>query len=89
MIQMLSGTPQANNSRTPARLDAETHLSSIEDIVADIAAGRMVVLADDADRKNEGDLIMAAQAITQEAVSFMITESNGLLCVPMTAEQRS
>ncbi|WP_303733982.1 3,4-dihydroxy-2-butanone-4-phosphate synthase, partial [Corynebacterium kroppenstedtii] len=46
----------------------------------------MVVLVDNEDRENEGDLIMAAEAVTPEAVNFMITQGKGLLCVPMTAE---
>ncbi|WP_035008821.1 3,4-dihydroxy-2-butanone-4-phosphate synthase [Corynebacterium jeikeium] len=86
MTRMLTDIPQTNDTKTTARLDAETHLTPIEDIVADIAAGKMVVLVDDEDRENEGDLIMAAEAITPETVNFMITQGKGLLCVPMTAE---
>lgn len=91
MTRMLTDIPHTNDTKTTARkttarLDAETHLAPIEDIVADIAAGKMVVLVDDEDRENEGDLIMAAEAITPETVNFMITQGKGLLCVPMTAE---
>jgi 3,4-dihydroxy 2-butanone 4-phosphate synthase/GTP cyclohydrolase II len=61
--------------------------SSIPDIVADIRAGRMVVIADDEDRENEGDLIMAAQAVTAEAIAFIVRHSSGIICQPMTRER--
>ncbi|KAB1504401.1 3,4-dihydroxy-2-butanone-4-phosphate synthase [Corynebacterium sp. 320] len=86
MPSALANTPQAEHLKTDARRNAETLLSPIEDIVADIAAGKMVVLVDDEDRENEGDLIMAAEAMTPESVNFMITHGKGLLCAPMTAE---
>ena len=56
---------------------------SIEDIVADIRAGRMVIIADDEDRENEGDLIMAAQAVTEESIAFIVRHSSGIICQPM------
>jgi 3,4-dihydroxy-2-butanone 4-phosphate synthase len=59
--------------------------SSIPDIVADIRAGRMVVIVDDEDRENEGDLIMAAEHATRAALAFMIRHSSGIICVPMDA----
>ena len=55
----------------------------IEDIVADIRAGRMVIIADDEDRENEGDLIMAAQAVTEESIAFIVRHSSGIICQPM------
>jgi 3,4-dihydroxy 2-butanone 4-phosphate synthase/GTP cyclohydrolase II len=61
--------------------------SSIPDIVADIRAGRMVVIADDEDRENEGDFIMAAQAVTPEALAFIVRHSSGIICQPMTRER--
>jgi len=57
--------------------------SSIEEILADMRAGRMVIILDDEDRENEGDFIMAAEHATPEAVAFMIRYSSGILCVPM------
>ncbi|MHB8451476.1 MAG: bifunctional 3,4-dihydroxy-2-butanone-4-phosphate synthase/GTP cyclohydrolase II [Mycobacteriales bacterium] len=51
--------------------------------VADIAAGRAVIVVDDADRENEGDLVMAAEKATPELVAFMMTQCRGLICVPM------
>ncbi|MFT3790100.1 MAG: 3,4-dihydroxy-2-butanone-4-phosphate synthase [Rudaea sp.] len=55
----------------------------IEDLVADVRAGRMVVVADDEDRENEGDLIMAAQAVTEENIAFIVRHSSGIICQPM------
>ena len=60
---------------------------SIEDILADIRAGRMVIVTDDADRENEGDLVMAAEKITAPAVNFMATHGRGLICAPITEER--
>jgi 3,4-dihydroxy 2-butanone 4-phosphate synthase/GTP cyclohydrolase II len=60
-----------------------TEFGTIEQAVADIAAGRAVVVVDDEDRENEGDLIFAAEHATPELVAFMMTECRGLLCVPM------
>jgi 3,4-dihydroxy 2-butanone 4-phosphate synthase/GTP cyclohydrolase II len=57
--------------------------STVPDIVAEIHAGRMVVVVDDEDRENEGDLIMAAEHATAEAIAFMIRYTSGILCVPM------
>lgn len=62
-------------------------LDKIEDIVADIQAGRMVILMDDEDRENEGDLIMAAEHVTPAAINFMVKNARGLVCLPMTEER--
>src|SRR5450755_4175940 len=68
-----------------ARFDTErTKMDSIESAIADIKAGKMVVVLDDEDRENEGDLVMAAEKATPEAVNFMRKEAGGLICVPMT-----
>ena len=61
-------------------------LNSIEEIVTDLRAGRMVIIMDDEDRENEGDLIMAAERTTPEAVAFMIRHTSGIICVPMEEE---
>jgi len=61
--------------------------NTIEEAIADIKAGRMVVVVDDEDRENEGDLIMAAANVSPEAINFMIRHGCGLLCVPLTAER--
>tara|TARA_B100002052_G_scaffold61822_1_gene54917 strand:- start:603 stop:1835 length:1233 start_codon:yes stop_codon:yes gene_type:complete len=61
-------------------------LSKIEDAVNDIKQGKMVIIVDDEDRENEGDLTMAAEKITPEAINFMATYGKGLICVPMLGE---
>jgi 3,4-dihydroxy 2-butanone 4-phosphate synthase/GTP cyclohydrolase II len=58
---------------------------SIETCLEDIRQGRMIVVTDDADRENEGDLVMAAEKVTAEAVNFMSKHGRGLICVPTTA----
>src|SRR5882762_6807758 len=58
-------------------------LDSVEEILAELRAGGMVVIMDDEDRENEGDLIMAAERVTPAAVAFMIRHTSGIICVPM------
>src|SRR5580693_10781102 len=60
---------------------------SIESVVTDIRKGKMVIVVDDADRENEGDLIIAAQHVTSAAVNFMAKNGRGLICVPTTSER--
>src|SRR5437667_10164236 len=60
---------------------------SIDAVIEDVRQGRMVIVVDDADRENEGDLIMAAQFITPAAVNFMAQHGRGLTCVPTTSER--
>lgn len=62
-------------------------LNTIEEALAEIKNGNFVVVVDDEDRENEGDLIIAAEAITPEKVNFMETHAKGLLCVPLTGER--
>lgn len=62
-------------------------MNSIQDIIADFKAGKFVILVDDEGRENEGDLVIAADAITPEAVNFMAKEARGLICLTMTAAQ--
>ncbi|MEO6913939.1 MAG: bifunctional 3,4-dihydroxy-2-butanone-4-phosphate synthase/GTP cyclohydrolase II [Candidatus Baltobacteraceae bacterium] len=59
----------------------------IEDAIKDIRAGKMVIVLDDEDRENEGDLVMAAQMVTPDAINFMRKEAGGLICVPMTGRR--
>ena len=59
------------------------HISPIPEIIADIKAGKMVVITDAEDRENEGDIIMAAQFVTPQAINFMIKHARGLVCLPM------
>jgi 3,4-dihydroxy 2-butanone 4-phosphate synthase / GTP cyclohydrolase II len=60
---------------------------AIEDALRDIREGKMVIVVDDEDRENEGDLVMAAERVTPEAINFMETHARGWVCVPMTAER--
>lgn len=62
-------------------------LNSIEDIIEDIRQGKMVILMDDEDRENEGDLVMAAEFCTAEAINFMARFGRGLICMPMTRQR--
>ncbi len=59
----------------------------IEDIIQDIRQGRLVIMADDESRENEGDLIFAAQFVTPEKINLMMKEARGLICVPLTEER--
>src|SRR6266508_590320 len=60
---------------------------AIDDVVSDVAKGRIVIVTDDADRENEGDLVMAAEKVTPEAVNFMATHGRGLICAPVSNER--
>lgn len=62
-------------------------IAPIEDAIAAIRDGKMVILVDDEDRENEGDLVLAADAVTPEAVAFMLREARGLICLTLTAAQ--
>jgi 3,4-dihydroxy 2-butanone 4-phosphate synthase/GTP cyclohydrolase II len=77
---MTTPTTEADASRPGLRLDR------VEDAIADIAAGRAVVVVDDADRENEGDLIFAASRATPALMAFTIRHSSGVICVPMPGE---
>ncbi|HEY5644206.1 MAG TPA: bifunctional 3,4-dihydroxy-2-butanone-4-phosphate synthase/GTP cyclohydrolase II [Woeseiaceae bacterium] len=63
---------------------AQSPFSDIEDIIADIAAGKMVIMVDDEDRENEGDLIMAAEKVRPEDVNYMATHGRGLICLTLS-----
>src|SRR5690242_4949456 len=62
-------------------------LATIEEAIDEIRRGRMVILMDDKDRENEGDLCMAAEKVTPEAINFMATHGRGLICLPLTEER--
>ena len=64
-----------------------TAISPVEDIVADMRAGRMVILVDEEDRENEGDLVLAADHVTPEAINFMARFGRGLICLTLTRER--
>ena len=62
-------------------------LNSIEELIEDIRAGKMVILMDDEDRENEGDIIMASEAVQAEHINFMARFARGLICMPMSRER--
>ena len=64
-----------------------SRFATIEDAIEEIRAGRMIVVCDDEDRENEGDLTMAAQFVTPEAINFMATHGRGLICLCLTEER--
>src|SRR5712691_8435888 len=74
-------------TRHPRVVSPVPPFSTVDEAVAEIAAGRMVIVVDDEDRENEGDLTMAAQACTPEHVAFIRKYASGVICVPMVAER--
>ena len=64
---------------------SKSAFDSIESVLKDVRAGKMVIVTDDAERENEGDLVMAASKVRPEAVNFMAKNGRGLICVPLTA----
>jgi 3,4-dihydroxy 2-butanone 4-phosphate synthase/GTP cyclohydrolase II len=65
----------------------DTAISPVSDLIAELAAGRMVVLVDEEDRENEGDLIIAAEYVTPDAVNFMARHCRGLVCLTLTEDK--
>ena len=61
--------------------------AALPEIIAEIQAGRMVILVDEEDRENEGDLVMAAEFVTPEAINFMAKHGRGLICLTLTEER--
>ena len=82
---------RAASSRSSAarggRRTASSPFASIESAIEAIRRGGMVIVVDDEDRENEGDLTIAAEKVTPEVINFMMTEGRGLICMPMTAER--
>ena len=76
-------------SQKPAALpyDASDVMATVPEAIEEIRAGRMVILVDDEDRENEGDLCMAAEKVSPEAVNFMAMHGRGLICLPMEQDQ--
>ena len=67
--------------------DSRSIFSTIPDALEDVRAGRMILVVDDEDRENEGDLVMAAEKVTPESINFMATNGRGLICLPLTGER--
>ncbi|TVQ77405.1 MAG: bifunctional 3,4-dihydroxy-2-butanone-4-phosphate synthase/GTP cyclohydrolase II, partial [Flavobacteriales bacterium] len=74
----MSGNPQN---------ETKIKLNSIEEAIADIRAGKVIIVVDDEDRENEGDFVGAAEMATPEMINFMATHGRGLICTPLP-EQR-
>jgi len=68
-----------------ARTSTET--GTVEEAVAALLAGRMIVVVDDADRENEGDLVLAAETVTEEQMAFLVRHTTGIICAPMPSER--
>src|SRR5262245_35988509 len=68
-------------------MSKDNPFASIETAVEEMRAGRFVVVVDDEDRENEGDLVLAAERATPEAINFMAREGRGLICLAMTGER--
>src|SRR3984957_5237421 len=78
---LLEGSERMSQSKTT------TPFATIEQAIEDIRQGKMVVVCDDEDRENEGDLTMAAQFATPEAINFMAKEGRGLICLALSPER--
>jgi len=68
-------------------MNALTPTGRVEEAVAALLAGRMIVVVDDADRENEGDLVLAAETVTEEQMAFLVRHTTGIICVPMPSER--
>ena len=64
-----------------------TNFNTIDEALEDIRSGKIIILVDDEDRENEGDLVMAAESVTPEAINFMAKHARGLICVTLTADR--
>jgi 3,4-dihydroxy 2-butanone 4-phosphate synthase/GTP cyclohydrolase II len=62
-------------------------LCSIEEALEDLHAGKCLIVVDDEQRENEGDLVMPAEKVTPEAINFIVTHARGLLCMPIIGER--
>src|SRR6185437_7058327 len=88
MSKIVSLPPRpADGDARPAGESLSPAMSTVEELAAELASGRMTIILDDEDRENEGDLIMAAEHATPEAVAFMIRHKSGIICVPMEEER--
>jgi 3,4-dihydroxy 2-butanone 4-phosphate synthase / GTP cyclohydrolase II len=81
-----AGSPSIGLPARPTTVSRGTRLDDVSRAIADVAAGRPVVVVDDADRENEGDIIIAASKMTPELMAFMIRYTSGVICVPLPGE---
>ena len=68
-------------------MSAGTPIGALEEAVAALLAGRMIIVVDDVDRENEGDLVLAAETVTEEQMAFLVRHTTGIICVPMPPER--
>jgi 3,4-dihydroxy 2-butanone 4-phosphate synthase len=85
--KMVALTGHARHFRRQPLKGRKMAISKIEDAIAAIARGEIIVVVDDLDRENEGDLVIAAEAVTPQAIAFMMNHARGLICVPMEGER--
>ena len=71
----------------PVSVDLDEPFATVEQVIEEIQLGRMVIVVDDADRENEGDLIIAAEKITPESLAFMVRHTSGVICMPVVGER--
>jgi len=79
--------PAKLSSISPLNADLAAAISPVDEIISELKMGRMVILVDEEDRENEGDLVMAAEFVTPEAINFMVTHGRGLVCLTLTEER--
>lgn len=82
-----SSEQSSKQSTRMQKTDSPSKFDKIEDLIHDIRHGKIVILIDDEDRENEGDLILAADYVTPAAINFMAMEARGLICLAMSAQQ--
>src|SRR3954447_16066880 len=80
-------SPSTWRSWWPMPTRAELKFASIDEALEDIAAGRMVVVVDDEDRENEGDLVMAAEFVSADDINFMTRQAGGWICLTLTPDR--
>src|SRR5205085_10982774 len=80
-------TSSPNTWRSSLPTKSDIAFATIEEALEAIAAGRMVVVVDDEDRENEGDVVMAAQFVTPDAINFMTRQAGGWICLALTPER--
>ncbi len=79
--------PAKLSSISPLNADLAAAISPVSEIISELKMGRRVILVDEEDRENEGDLVMAAEFVTPEAINFMVTHGRGLVCLTLTEER--
>ena len=84
---MISNIEDALVIENQTNINENLKLNSIEEAVADIKAGKVIIVVDDEDRENEGDFICAAECVTPEIINFMATHGRGLICSPITEKR--